>query len=68
MSPFRHRLSRSERRVYHGRGVNARKLIVAGLLLLLAGACIFMLLPLESYWPGALPYAELSGRLDGRPV
>lgn len=48
--------------------MNARKLIMVGLLLLLAGACIFMLLPLESYWPGALPYVELSGRLDGRPV
>ena len=48
--------------------MNARKLIIVGLMLLLAGACIFMLLPLESYWPGSLPYVELSGRLDGRPV
>ena len=48
--------------------VSARKIIVAGLLLLLAGACIFMLLPLESFWPGALPYAVFGGRLDGRAV
>jgi hypothetical protein len=38
------------------------------MLLFLAGACVFLLLPLESYWPGALPYFVQGGRLDGRPV
>jgi len=48
--------------------MNSLKLIAVGLLLLLAVACIFMLLPLERYWPGALPYFVQSGRLDGRAV
>lgn len=48
--------------------MNIRAPLSIGLLVVLLGLCVFWLLPLESYWPGALPYAVQSGRLDGRPV